>query len=236
MSREDMAQCSRLVQESSPATSRPATPSLAQTPSSPQLTRQGSRRCGLRRSRRNVDFCARYHAVESRLGHPRKAVRPLIGVRVGTGPDDEVLAHELWRAHAEELVRYATLLVGPADAADVVSIAYLKAADKLAAVEDTRSYLFRAVTNTAIDQARSTRRRQVRDLLAVLPAATSDPTSDPDVRRAVASLSVQQRAVVYFTFWHDLTSDEVADVLGIAPTTVRRHLARARVHLRKALT
>lgn len=155
---------------------------------------------------------------------------------VGTGPDDEVRADEIWRSHAAELVRFATLLVGPADASDVVSIAYLKTADKLAAVDDVRSYLFRAVTNTAIDQARSTRRRQARDLLAVLPVTSSDTTSDPDVRRAVASLSVQQRAVVYFTFWHDLSSDEVAAVLGIASTTVRRHLARARVHLRKALT
>jgi RNA polymerase sigma-70 factor (ECF subfamily) len=142
----------------------------------------------------------------------------------------------VWRDHAQELVRYATLLVGPSDASDVVSAAFLRAPGRLAGVDNVRGYLFRAVTTTAIDQTRSTRRRQTRELRAALPEATIDARSDPDVRRAVASLSVQQRAVVYFTFWHDLPADEIGALLGIAPATVRRHLARARLHLRKALT
>jgi hypothetical protein len=35
---------------------------------------------------------------------------------------------QLWRAHAGELIRYATLLVGPDDAADVVAAAFLQTA------------------------------------------------------------------------------------------------------------
>lgn len=143
---------------------------------------------------------------------------------------------ELWRAHADELVRYATLLVGPADATDVVSIAFLKVVDHLAAVSNVRAYLFRTVSSTAFDQHRSTRRRQSRDLHAVLPAVGLAGSSDIDVRRAVAALSVQQRAVVYFTYWHDHSPDQISALLDIAPATVRRHLARARLHLRKALS
>jgi RNA polymerase sigma factor (sigma-70 family) len=143
---------------------------------------------------------------------------------------------ELWDRHAAELVRYATLLVGPNDAADVVSITFAKFQQYgHRVVEHERAYLFRAVTNTALDQMRSQQRRQVRDLHAVLPAVSPPHESQLDIRRAVAALSVQQRSVVYFTYWEDLDATQIGALLDISPDTVRRHLARARAHLRKAL-
>jgi RNA polymerase sigma factor (sigma-70 family) len=143
---------------------------------------------------------------------------------------------ERWDRHAAELLRYATLLVGPNDAADVVSITFANVERRAhREVEHERAYLFRAVTNTALDQWRSRQRRQVRDLHAVLPAVSPQHESQLDIRRAVAALSVQQRSVVYFTYWEDLDATQIATLLGISPDSVRRHLARARVHLRKAL-
>jgi len=66
--------------------------------------------------------------------------------------------------------------------------------------------------------------------------ATSDaPDTYVDVRIAVARLSVVQRTVVYFVYWEDQTERDVAQILVVAPGTVRRHLIRARLHLRKAL-
>jgi RNA polymerase sigma factor (sigma-70 family) len=141
-----------------------------------------------------------------------------------------------WHDHAPAIVRYATLLVGPNDAADVVAIAF----DRLTQphrepIVDVRSYWMRAVFTVAQDQHRSRRRRQVRDLYAVLPAATTTPETQLDIRRAVASLSVQQRSVIYFTYWEDLDSAQIALLLGIDAATVRRHLSRARLRLRKVL-
>ncbi len=143
---------------------------------------------------------------------------------------------ELWDRHAAELLRYATLLVGPNDAADVVSITFAKF-ERFGhrELEHERAYLFRAVTNTAVDQIRSRQRRQVRDLHAVLPAVSPPHESQLDIRRAVAALSVQQRSVVYFTYWEDWDATQIATLLSISPDSVRRHLARARAHLRKAL-
>lgn len=132
-------------------------------------------------------------------------------------------------------MRYATLLVGPLDAPDLVSGAFMRVVRSGRSIEHERAYLMRAVTNAAISQHRSARRRQVRDLHAVLPPATAEHESQVDVRLAVADLSVQQRAVVYFTFWEDLDSTQIGEMLGISSATVRRHLARARFHLRKAL-
>lgn len=144
----------------------------------------------------------------------------------------------MWREHAGALVRLATVLVGPSEANDIATEAFLRAA--VAAqhpdVERPRALLLRAVVNRAHDLRRSNERRWRRDLAAVGPAATSSPDSHVDVRRAVSNLSLQQRSVLYFVYWEDLTEAQTAELLGLSPGTVRRHLVRARDHLRKALS
>lgn len=153
-----------------------------------------------------------------------------------SGIDDEAdEAERLWREHAGELTRYATLLVGAADAPDIVSIAFLKVMRNNTAPRNMRGYLLRAVTNVAHDQRRSRQRRWARDLHAVRAHSTDTEDGDIDIRRAVAQLSVRQRAVVYLTYWEDLTAPQAAEVLGITADSVRRHLSRARDRLRKAV-
>ena len=149
---------------------------------------------------------------------------------------------ELWREHSSMLLRFATVLVGPTDAHDVATEALLTASDRLLAddVDHPTSFLYRAVSNRAHDLRRSNERRWRRDLHAVGPAASPDRDAQSqdslvDVRRAVSSLSLAQRSVVYFVYWEDRTERDTAEILGIAPGTVRRHLVRARTHLAKAL-
>ena len=150
-------------------------------------------------------------------------------------PPRSVEDEGLWTAHAADLVRYATLLVGPNEAADVVSMAFIKVTSRTAAVENARAYLFRTVTNCAQSAARPPTTTSARPARRVA-VACRQTESDLDVRRAVAALSVRQRAVVYFAYWEDLDEHGIAEVLGISVGSVRRHLARARIHLRKALT
>ena len=149
----------------------------------------------------------------------------------------EINITQLWRSHSTELLRYATLLVGPHDANDLVAGAFAKIGpSSLGQIMNPRAYLFRVVANLAFDQRRSQKRRQVRDLHALLPTSGGAMDSQLDVRRAVAALSVQQRAVVYFAYWEDLDAPAIAEILDIAPGTVRRHLANARHRLRKELS
>ena len=54
---------------------------------------------------------------------------------------------------------------------------------------------------------------------------------DVDLLRAVAGLPPQQRAAVALYYLEDRPVDEVANLLEVAPTTVRQHLFRARKHL-----
>jgi RNA polymerase sigma-70 factor (ECF subfamily) len=146
---------------------------------------------------------------------------------------------ETYRRHAAELVRYATVLVGPDDAPDVVADAVVAAFASRGwrDVDNRRAYLYRAVLTRSASHHRSRQRRRRREERAVaLSTVTPDqPASDVDAHRALASLSEQQRAVVFLTYWEDLAPGQIADLLGISDGTVRKQLARARDHLRRIL-
>lgn len=57
----------------------------------------------------------------------------------------------------------------------------------------------------------------------------------PDVVQAVTSLSAQQRACIYVTYWEDLSALIVADRFGVGEGSVKRHLDRTRTKLREVL-
>ena len=60
---------------------------------------------------------------------------------------------EVYRKHADDLVRFATGLVGPSDASDIVSEAFLSCFNSAGwmTVTEKRSYLFRSVYNKAAE-------------------------------------------------------------------------------------
>ena len=143
-----------------------------------------------------------------------------------------------WRAHAPAAMRFATAVVGPVDAHDVTTTAFLRVTRQpgWTDIEHFDRYLLRAVRNEAQNLYRQRRRRWERDLLAVRHEVSTDPLPDIDLLRAVASLSVQQRSVVFLAYWHDMSEAEIAETLDVARSTVHRTLARARIALRKALS
>ena len=140
---------------------------------------------------------------------------------------------EAYRLYARELTEYATSLVGPFDAADVVTDACLKAfASKgWPGVLNRRAYLYRTVLTVANDHHRSTLSRRLREMKVAERPSVMPVEVDLDVLRAVERLSVQQRSVVYLTYWADLTPVDVAAQMGVSTGTVKRHLARARKRL-----
>jgi RNA polymerase sigma factor (sigma-70 family) len=60
-----------------------------------------------------------------------------------------------------------------------------------------------------------------------------DPEVRPDVRQAVAELDVRSRAVLFLSYWGDLPAEEIAQLLDISVSTVRRDAARAHRRLRR---
>ena len=134
-------------------------------------------------------------------------------------------------------MRFATGLVGPFDAQDVVTDACLRAfgAKGWRDVANHRAYLYRSVVNQAHSHHRSTLRRRLREAKSAPPEEVPVTETDLDVLAAVDRLSVQQRAAVILTYWEDLAPGEVAARLGISSGSVKRHLARARSRLREYL-
>jgi RNA polymerase sigma-70 factor, ECF subfamily len=144
---------------------------------------------------------------------------------------------ETYRSYADELTRYATGLVGPFDAADVVTDACLKAfaAKSWPDVANRRAYLYRTVFTVAKDHHRSTLSRRLRELKTAKPEAVVPQYIDIDVLRAIDRLSIQQRAAVTLTYWSDLPLEVVAERMGVSEGAVKSHLARARKRLQEWL-
>ena len=92
---------------------------------------------------------------------------------------------ETYRRHAAELVRYATVLVGPDDAPDVVADAVLAAfaSRSWRDVDNRRAYLYRAVLHHSASHHRSSRRRRRREERAAGARRPSSPTSPATRRR-----------------------------------------------------
>jgi RNA polymerase sigma factor (sigma-70 family) len=144
---------------------------------------------------------------------------------------------ELYEKYAAELTRFATAVVGPGDAEDVVSSAVLKAmySRRWAGVRNPRAYLYRAVLNEARSLQRSSSRRLRREQGVSIRDGFNPENLHPEVLDAVRDLSVRQRAVVMLTYWSDLDPRSIGLLIGISEGTVKRHLARARAKLRERL-
>lgn len=143
-----------------------------------------------------------------------------------------------WRTHGPAAMRFATAVVGPTDAADITTTAFLRVTARpgWTEIEHLERYLLRAVRNEARNLARSRQRRWQRDLAAVTADEATMTPRDLDVLRAVATLSSQQRSVVFLAYWQDMTEADIATTLDLSRGSVHRTLARARAVLRKALT
>jgi RNA polymerase sigma-70 factor (ECF subfamily) len=143
----------------------------------------------------------------------------------------------LYEAYRTELVRFASVLVGPDDAADVVSDAMVSLLrnGQLRDAGCPSALMHRAVLAKARSMQRSFFRRRAREQRFVERWVEEQPGFRPDVVEAVIGLSPQERACVYLTYWGDLTSPMVAEQLGIGEGTVKRYLARARAKLREVL-
>jgi DNA-directed RNA polymerase specialized sigma24 family protein len=111
---------------------------------------------------------------------------------------------ELYEKYADELIRFASGVVGPSDAADVLSSAVIRAftSPSWSRVVNHRAYLYRAVLNEARMWRRSQGRRLARDDRHARPSErTGSSASDHEstsvraaVRAAVAGLDVRARA------------------------------------------
>lgn len=160
----------------------------------------------------------------------------------GSGRDgrlagDDLTKEQVYVKYSGELIRFATGLVGPWDAEDVLSGAVLSAmySKHWPLVKNPRAYLYRSVVNQALQAQRSSASRRLREIRTGSRDEWDEANLHPEVLEVVRGLSVRQRAVIVLTYWNDLEPSRIASLLGISEGAVKRHLARARTHLRNRL-
>ncbi len=143
----------------------------------------------------------------------------------------DIDAAKAYDKYADELIRFATVLVGASVAEDVMAAALTRVLTRpgWAELEDLRAYLYRCITNEAMSQHRSTQARLRRELNAARMAGEDrSGFVRVEVIDAMLHLSIRQRAVVYLTYWHDLDASMIATQLEVSVRTVERELTRAR--------
>jgi RNA polymerase sigma-70 factor (sigma-E family) len=140
------------------------------------------------------------------------------------------------------LKSYAYLLTGDAAAAgDLLQEALTRVFGRRRVGEDIdrlEAYVRRAMLNQYVDTRRRLARwNATRHLLVDPPHHDEDRFAVADeVRRALSTLSPKQRACIVLRYYEDLPVTEIADELGCAEGTVKRHLADARAKLATQLT
>ena len=162
--------------------------------------------------------------------------------RVGPSVQHGRLA-ELYRRHAAGGIRLAYLLTGDeALAEDVFHDAFVRLSGRWTTLRDPAafgSYLRRTIVNLCNSHFRRKKieRRflesEARSQLSDSPV-TAWREDDGRVWEQVQQLSKGQRAAIVLRFYEDLSDDEIADVLGCRPGTVRSRISRALEAMRSA--
>lgn len=153
---------------------------------------------------------------------------------------DERPSGRSWLDEAELRVYLRQLVGNDDDARDLAQDAYVRARralDRGADPLDPRAWLLRLARNLAIDHLR--RRRFLRLFVRVdsvpEPGRHDDRTERIAVWSAVDRLPMNEREAVVLRYRWDLTTSEIAQVLGRSDGAVRALLSRAVQRLRAEL-
>ena len=144
------------------------------------------------------------------------------------------------------LLRAATLLTSDRHAAeDVYQETLHRLFVRWPRVDNPEGFCRRVMHNIVIDLARARQRRprelELRDNYDGKDPQSGDPASAaelrPTVLAALDTLTAHQRAIVVLRYFEDRSQDEVAEMLGISPGTVKStaSLAVARLRAQPAL-
>ena len=157
---------------------------------------------------------------------------------------------ELVRRYQRLAVRTAHVVTGgSADAQDAAQEAFVKAYHSLGRFREGaafRPWLMRIVANEAINRRRAAKRQGNLALRAAEGRPSEDAAPSPEVaaleqerRRelveAMNELRAEDRLVIAYRYFFDLSEAEMAEALGCPTGTVKSRLSRALVRLRRHL-
>lgn len=154
----------------------------------------------------------------------------------------------LYREHAPRLLRLCRLLLRhPQEAEDVAHEVFLKLVESYRATDRAVAWgpwLTRVAVNACRDRQRAAWWRLWHGALEEVEIVDRDPTPEAatlagetrdHIWRAFRRLSQRQREVFILRHLEALSTQHVAEALGLSPGSVKRHLFRAVACLRKGL-
>jgi RNA polymerase sigma-70 factor, ECF subfamily len=151
----------------------------------------------------------------------------------------------LVRQHHRALHAYVRVLYPEAHTEAVVNATFAQLWQHLDDVPDeaVRTWLRASARHEVLNSNRRERRwYAITDRVARLTPPRPEPAPDLDssvdlelVMAALGTLGEADREVVLMTALEDLTSTDLAEILGVQPDAARRRLSRARARLRAAI-
>lgn len=154
---------------------------------------------------------------------------------------------ELIRRFQKPVLGLCSQLVGPREAEDLAQDSLtqvLSRLDTFAGRSDLGTWIYRITTNICLTHLRRRKRSPFQRDISGAPEPIGEPGGASGVqtgedrgsiRRALEGLPDEHRVILILRDVRGLEYEQLAEVLGIAPGTVRSRLFRARRALREAL-
>ncbi len=121
------------------------------------------------------------------------------------------------------------------DAAQEVFLRLFRAEKDFESPEHLRRWLLRVTVNHCRDVLKSPWRRRRAALEELPERPVFDRQEDGDLYASVMALPEKYRTVLDLFYYEELSTAEIAPLLGMSPTAVTTRLSRARQALRKKL-
>ncbi len=158
---------------------------------------------------------------------------------------DRSAGDALFERHFKGVRRFFKSKVGPENAEDLIQRTFLgcvKGIEQYRGDASFRSYLFAIARNELYMHFRSLRTRpgsdpdvsihSVVDLQTGVSTAMGKEDERQLVLLALRHLPVEAQTLLELAYWEGLSSEELADVFGVSPVTIRTRKFRAREKLR----
>jgi len=147
---------------------------------------------------------------------------------------------EIFRRHVKAVYRLCYSYLGnAADAEDATQATFMKLVTRPREFNDfehEKAWLLACAANVCKDELKSARRKTQADMPEDVADSHPGVQVEPsDVMEALLALPADLKDCVYLHYYEGYKTDEIAQMTGAAPSTVRNRLSDARAKLRKAL-
>lgn len=165
----------------------------------------------------------------------------LIYMAMIDSPDDQAKFENIYHKYRYLMLHIAKqILQNHHDAEDAVHQAFISIIENIEKISDvdspkTRSFVVIISERKAIDLLRQNNRRQTMELNEDIAGIEMPFDLDNPIAAAIAKLPVQYREVLLLRFDNGFTTREIASMLNITDSGVRKLIARAKRSLQEML-